>query len=139
MSFYCFLVWFCICQFELMDFSISDLLQSISFVMLVQTFGHLWAMRVYSGWVLSIFAHTLEVLASFFFFNVFFCFVFWFLVWQDVFISFCTAFSQPWNHPFLQAALSSFSVKWYLKTIIWMLEGILLLLIVSWLFFIRPS
>ena len=48
------LVWFCECQFELMDLSISDLLQSILFVMLVATFGHLWAVRVYSGWVLSL-------------------------------------------------------------------------------------
>ena len=30
------LVWFRECQFELMDLSISDLLQSISFVMLCQ-------------------------------------------------------------------------------------------------------
>ena len=47
-------VWFGECQFELMDLSISDLLQSILFVMLVATFGHLWAVRVYSGWVLSL-------------------------------------------------------------------------------------
>ena len=47
-------VWFCECQFELVDLSISDLLQPISFVMLMPTFDHLWALRVYSGWVLSI-------------------------------------------------------------------------------------
>ena len=47
------LVWFCECQFELMDLSISDLLQS-SFVMLVATFGHLWAVGVCSGWALSL-------------------------------------------------------------------------------------
>ena len=75
------------------------------------------------------FAHTLEVLAIFFFLMSFFLFVlvFWFLVWQDVSSSFCTAFAQPWNHPFLQATLSSFSVKWYLKTIVWMLEGLIAL------------
>ena len=47
-------VWFGECQFELMDLSISDLLQSISLVMLMPTFDHLWALGVYSGWVLSI-------------------------------------------------------------------------------------
>ena len=47
-------VWFCGCQFELMDLSISDLLQPISFIMLVPTFGHLWAVGVYSAWVLSL-------------------------------------------------------------------------------------
>ena len=52
------LVWFCECQFELMDLSISDLLQSILFVMLISTLGHLWAVGVYSGWVLSL-LHTL--------------------------------------------------------------------------------
>ena len=49
-----YLVWFGECQFELMNLSISDLLQSILFVMLVSTFGHLWAVGVYSGWVLSL-------------------------------------------------------------------------------------
>ena len=48
------LVWFGECHFELMDLSISDLLQSILFVMLVSTFGHLWEVGVYSGWVLSL-------------------------------------------------------------------------------------
>ena len=70
------------------------------------------------------FAHTLEWLVFVCLFLMSF-FFFWFLVWQDVSSSFCTAFAQPWNHPFLQAALSSFSVKWYLKTIVWMLEGLI--------------
>ena len=120
------LVWFGECHFELMDLSISDLLQSILFVMLVSTFGHLWEVGVYSGWVLSL-LHILQKSAIFF--NVFFClfWCFWFLVQQDISSSFCTAFAQPWNHPFLQAALSSFSVKWYLKTIVWMLEGLIAL------------
>ena len=74
------LVWFCECQFELMDLRISDLLQSILFVMLISTLGHLWAVGVYSGWVLSL-LHILykSWLVFFFFFNVFFC-LFYFLV-----------------------------------------------------------
>ena len=43
------LVWFCECQFELMDLSVSDPLQSILFVMLTSILGHLWAVGVYSG------------------------------------------------------------------------------------------
>ena len=75
------LVWFCECQFELMDLSISDLLQSISFVMLVLNFGHLCAVGVYSGWVLSLLHILLKSWLVFcFFFNVFF---FFFGFWCD--------------------------------------------------------
>ena len=85
------------------------------------------------------FAHTLEVLASFSLFFHVFCFVICLLIWQDSSSSFCTAFAQPWNYPFLQAALSFFSVKWYLKTIVWVLEELIALGYCFLAFFIRQS
>ena len=102
----------------------TDLLQSISFC---YACGNLWP-SLGSGSMSRLgpksFAHTLEVLASFSFLSFFpSCLLFLcFLIWQDISSSFCTAFAQPWNHLFLQAALSSFSMKWYLKTIVWVLE-----------------
>ena len=89
------LVWFCECQFELMDLSISDLLQSILFVMLVSTFGHLWAVGVYSGWVLSL-LHTLQKSWLFFFLMSFFaCFGFFVFgvtgCFQFILYSICSA------------------------------------------------
>ena len=69
------------------------------------------------------FAHTLEVFARFF------CFVLFFGSWcERMFLAhFVQHLLQPWNHPFLQAALVSFSVKWYSKTIVWMLEVLIAL------------
>ena len=122
-SFYCCLVWFCECQFELMDLSISDLLQPVSFVTLVPTFGHLWTVGGLFRLGPKYFAHTLEVFARFF------CFVLFFGSWcERMFLAhFVQHLLQPWNHPFLQAALVSFSVKWYSKTIVWMLEVLIAL------------